>query len=713
MDQYQAYAPRETSRAGDTPRQAPSLAIGRPRSFLFLQGPISSFFDRLGRALIERGHHVHRINLHLGDQLFWRLPATHFRGRFEDWREFVGAMLDQHQITDLVLHGDRRPYHIVAAEEARARGIAVTATDLGYVRPDWITLEFDGMTTYSRFPRDPAAIRELAAALPEPDLQPRFQTPFWLIATLDVAYNLGLVFGRLFYPHYRYHSVCHPFAEYAGWLWSRAKRRFTARATAAEKQRLATAPGSYFLVPLQLSTDFQIRAHSPFRDGREAVREIIASFAGSGSSRQLVFIVHPLDNGLIGWSRLVGRLARQFGIAEQVLALPGGTPVELLCNAAGIVTINSTVGVTALRHGVPVKVLGNAVFDIAGLTCQPPLDAFWHDPRPPEPELMAAFLRALVGTTQVKGGYYERASQVCAIAGFVERLEAGLYPLPPLTAADLAARAPGVRSRSVVVAGVSDRIGVALARASAAPGVGLCLIGEGARILDRAAADCRHRGARVETLRLGGSGGPFLSDYLAALDREAPLDVLVLHADAAAEPVPGHIVGGQIVGQELVCASDAVAAVAQLMRRRGRGEIVLVSRQAGREAAGDPRAALRVAKAFLAYGAALRRRLRADGVSVVVVAPSGIAIHAAARFHASQLPMIGADRVAEQIARRQRRWSRAAITVPGPVAVAMRALRMVPSRLREAARDMLLPSVDSIGEPADEAPLPDESGSGD
>src|SRR5260370_4228483 len=162
-----------------------------------------------------------------------------FRGRYEDWRAFVAAALERHRVTDLVLHGDRRRYHIVAAEDARARGLAVIAADLGYVRPDWITLEYDGMTTYSRFPRDPAAIRALAAALPAPDLQPRFHTPFWLIAVLDVAYNLGLVFGRLFYPHYRYHSVCHPFAEYAGWLWARAKRRVIARATAAEQRPLA------------------------------------------------------------------------------------------------------------------------------------------------------------------------------------------------------------------------------------------------------------------------------------------------------------------------------------------------------------------------------------------------------------------------------------------------------------------------------------------
>ena len=47
--------------------EAASGQAAAPRSFLFLQGPISDFFDRLGRALIARGHHVHRINLHFGD----------------------------------------------------------------------------------------------------------------------------------------------------------------------------------------------------------------------------------------------------------------------------------------------------------------------------------------------------------------------------------------------------------------------------------------------------------------------------------------------------------------------------------------------------------------------------------------------------------------------------------------------------------------------
>jgi capsular polysaccharide export protein len=686
MDAYTTYT-------ADRPGPAAAGASGEDkavaRSFLFLQGPISGFFDRLGRALIARGHRVARVNLHFGDRLFWRLPATDFRGRFADWREFVGDLMDRHQVTDLVLHGDRRPYHIIAAEEARARGIAVVATDLGYVRPDWLTLEYDGLTTYSRFPRDPAAIRSLAAELPEPESGAAFHTPFWLIASRDVAYNLGLVFGRPFFPHYRYHSTVHPFAEYAGWLWSRPRKLLAARATAAAKARLQQAPGSYFLVPLQLSTDFQIRAHSPFVDLRDAVREMVRSFAASGSRRKLVFVVHPLDNGLIDWHWLIGLLAREGGAREQVLALHGGTPIELLRNAAGVVTVNSTVGVTALALGVPVKALGNAVFVVPGLTSGAPLDDFWHDPSPPEPGLPAAFLRALIGTTQVRGGYYQRGAQERAIAGFVERLEHRPYELPPLTAVELAARAPRADERAIVITGGSNPHGIALARHFAAPGVRLTLIGAAAETLARAAADCRQRGALVETF-CPDCDGPSTTAVVAAFDRRFPVDLLVAQGEAE---------------RDLRNAMDAVAALAEPMRRRGRGAILLAGGMTG---AVGPRAV----GAWLAYATALRRRLRGAGIFVGVAAPRCVALRLTAWLRVPALASEGADRVAELIdrglCRRRRR-----IVLPGTARLVGRGLRRLPSRAGVTVRDVLLPVAAELADAVDEAPLAEKSGIGD
>jgi capsular polysaccharide export protein len=400
----------------DRRRSAGASALTFPRSFLFFQGPQSYFFERVARALSAQGHRVHRINLNLGDRMFWRLPASDFRGRFEAWPGFVGNALERRRITDIVLLGGSRPYHVAAIEAARERGVAVHVTDLGYVRPGWLTLEPDG----SHFPRDPGAIRTLAAQFPAPDLAPGFATPFRLLAAHDIAYTIATSLGRPLYAHYRRHGLYHPFAEYAGWIGNAPRRLATRHATAAAKARLAATPGGYFLYPLQLATDFQLRVRSPFADAREALRTVLRSFAESRSARRLAVVGHPLDEGLIDWHRLI----RQHG-DDRVLFFHGGIPDELLANAAGMVTVNSTTGLGALRKGVPVKTLGRAIYDVAGLTHTGHLAGFWCDPLPPDPDLMAAFLRALIGTAQIKGGYYTLAEQAQALPAFVERLENG------------------------------------------------------------------------------------------------------------------------------------------------------------------------------------------------------------------------------------------------------------------------------------------------
>jgi len=398
--------------------QGASVLTSPRRSFLFLQGPQSFFFERVARTLLGRGHRVHRINLNLGDRLFWRLPATDFRGTPEDWPIFIHEALQDRAVTDLIFLGDRRPYHIVAGEAARARGATVWVTDLGYLRPGWLTLEQDGMTSFSHFPRDPAAIHALARTCPEPDFAPIADAGFRRLALHDIAYNVAAVLGRPLYPGYRRHGLYHPFAEYAGWIKNAPRRLLARRATMAAKAHLATEQGGYFLFPLQLATDFQLRAHSPFADARDALRLVLQSFAASSSARRLAVVAHPLDEGLIDWRPVIAG-------HDRVVFLEGGVTDALLASAAGVVTVNSTVGLTAVRLGVAVKALGTAIYDIAGLTYPGDLADFWRDPRPPDPELLALFLRALVGATQIKGGYHGRAAQDLALPAFVARLEQG------------------------------------------------------------------------------------------------------------------------------------------------------------------------------------------------------------------------------------------------------------------------------------------------
>jgi NAD(P)-dependent dehydrogenase (short-subunit alcohol dehydrogenase family) len=191
-----------------------------------------------------------------------------------------------------------------------------------------------------------------------------------------------------------------------------------------------------------------------------------------------------------------------------------------------------------------------------------------------------------------------------------------------------------------------------------------------------------------------------LAESLAALDCRNPVDLLVVAADPRGN------------GQDVTGAMLPVAVLAEPMRRRGRGEIVLVGGLAGRPAMRDLEAAGRTATAFLAYGASLRRRLRMHGVAVVVVAPGRIALRAASWCGEPAVAEIAADRLAERLLLR-RFGRRAVIAAPGPLTVALRLLRLAPSRLRNAFRDLRPPSVAAMREAADEAPLPGEPGVGD
>lgn len=405
-----------------------------PRAYLFLQGPISPFFSEIGAALRARGASVHRINLSLGDRMFWRGPgAVDYRGTEEAWPRFVDRFIERHAISDVVLLGEQRPYHRAAIAAARRHGASVTVTDFGYLRPDWITFEQDGMSAESRFPRDPAAIRALAAGVPEPDLAPLYRDHFPRQAMWDVAYHLANLVPFV-YRHYRTHQLHHPLAVYAGTALRLAARRFDNRAAERVLERLEGQPDLY-LFPLQMETDFQLRAYSRYPSLTAAIEDVVASFARAApAAARLLVKVHPLDPGLRNWSRVLARVADAAGVGERVHYLAGGNLDRAIRASRGVVTINSTVGLRAILLDRPLHVLGEAVYRVPGLASSGELDPFWQHPEPPDAELRRAFVTAMASTIQMRGVFYNRPGLDVAVAQAVRRLEGGFInqPLPLL-----------------------------------------------------------------------------------------------------------------------------------------------------------------------------------------------------------------------------------------------------------------------------------------
>lgn len=393
------------------------------RRFLFLQGPPGPFFRLLGAALAELGAEVHRINLSGGDRYDWREGAIDFRGRGATWPLYVDAFLRDRRITDLIVFGDCRPMHRTAMGMAQLRGIEVHVFEEGYIRPDWMTLEGGGVNGHSSFNRDAAYILEAARGLPPlPDLPPitarfdrRARDSYW--------HYHHVVTGRLLlrFPFYRSHrpgSIC---LDGIGWAlrFLRAKRR-----RRQAEQALAKVAGQrYFLFPLQLSGDYQIRAHSPFAAMPPAVDYVLESFVKHAPADCLLLVKeHPLDSGYRNWRRYLARAARRYGIGPRVVHIDGGDLQALAKGALGMVCVNSTSGTLALEVGTPVVVLGEAVYDVPGITYQDPLDRFWQDPGQPDATLYAAFKRLLHAQCLVRGGLASESAVRTLIETSIARL---------------------------------------------------------------------------------------------------------------------------------------------------------------------------------------------------------------------------------------------------------------------------------------------------
>lgn len=399
----------------------------KPRVFLFLQGPNCGFFAGLARRLRERGHTCWRINLCFADWFFWRGGgACNYRGTLDGWPAFLEKFYTERGVTDLILLGEQRVYHKAAVELARRQGIQVTVTEWGYLRPDWITLEKEGMSGQSLFPRDPEIIRALAREVGEPDFRKLYPDAFWRVALHGVfadSYNWILHF---LYPGYQSHLLANPVWLYvcAGWRIWRAKRREKATRKQITRLRTQARQGHpYFLFPMQIEMDFQIRAYSPFSGMQEVLQRIMESFARHApKTHRLLVKLHPLDPGLKNWEKIVNDLAEEAGVGRRVFFFDGGSFDVMVKSCTGVVAVNSTAGLSALQNGKPVKVLGQAVYDISGLVDPQSLDGFWQNPQPPDGTLVHDFLRAVAGCIQVKGGFFSKAGLQAAISGAEHRL---------------------------------------------------------------------------------------------------------------------------------------------------------------------------------------------------------------------------------------------------------------------------------------------------
>lgn len=401
------------------------------RRFLFLQGVCSPFFGRLSDALVQAGHFVLKVDFNAGDLLYsWGRNSISFRGRPQELRDFYDRIYRTHGITDQVLFGDRRPIHRPAVEHGDVCGVRTHVFEEGYFRPHWVTLEREGVNGHSLLPRDPDWFWRASDYLGSPSAVTAFKQPFLPRSLHDQMYHYAGAWNPVLFPHYRSHAPMNAAVEYAGYAWRLPMLRLFKRLERARISDVLEGGRPFFVFPLQLSSDAQIRDHSRFANMFEVIEYVLASFTRfAPQDARLLIKNHPLDPGLSFYGRFVKRLALEAGLGERVVYVETGDLERMAAKAAGMVTVNSTAGMLALQCGCPVVCLSDPIYNLPGLTDQQGLDEFWCAPRRPDAEMFRRFRDVVIFTTQVNGGFYSSEAINFAVVNASRVLLAEQSPL--------------------------------------------------------------------------------------------------------------------------------------------------------------------------------------------------------------------------------------------------------------------------------------------
>jgi capsular polysaccharide export protein len=363
------------------------------RHFLFLQGLPGPFFRRLAKALLQQGGRVSRINFNGGDWFDWRMrAAVSFRQPLAHWPEWLERHVTEHHVTDIVLFGEFRPPHRTAFALNAKGKVRLFVFEEGFLRPYYATLEMfeDGK-------QQPLGSDQLEVK--------QFEGHFRRRVFESGRYWLSVTLLKPFYRHYRSHRPDNAWQEFVAWCRRRMRR--AREYYLSDRAMQALGDRSFFLFPLQLDGDAQIRDRSPFGSISAAVEIAMSDFAANAPAHAvLLFKRHPLDPSVTDWRSFVKQCAQRLGVANRVLFVEYAVLESLLSDCEGVVTINSTVGPLALAENKPVFVMADAVYGRAGLVHQGALGTFWTTPTPPSRDAYNDFVRDLKRLSQTNGGFH-------------------------------------------------------------------------------------------------------------------------------------------------------------------------------------------------------------------------------------------------------------------------------------------------------------------
>ena len=376
---------------------------------LLLQGPVGSFFKDLSTYLQQQNKEVFKINFNGGDSYYYpkSIKNTYdYKGLLENFEDFLITFINEHNIQCIVVFGDCREYHQQAKQACQQKKLPFFVFEEGYFRPHFVTLEKNGANDYSTLPRN-AAFYLNQPTRPLKEEKP-LASGFRRMSCKAMQYYLAMSWHAKAYPNYQHHRIA-SLTEYAShWLKSsliRAKNYLPEKKFERDLKQGKFDP--FYLVTLQVHNDAQICCHSKYKKVEEYLGEILTSFIQSAPANlNLIIKHHPMDRSFTDYQNFIQQKIHNTSAEKRVFYVFDVNLPQLFRQAQGAITLNSTSGLSALIHHLPLKLLGRANYNFAGLTFQGPLKDFWCNPPKPSEQLIQDFRQFQMYKTQMNGSFY-------------------------------------------------------------------------------------------------------------------------------------------------------------------------------------------------------------------------------------------------------------------------------------------------------------------
>ncbi|HEA3287326.1 TPA: capsule biosynthesis protein [Pasteurella multocida] len=383
-------------------------------NYLLLQGPIGPFFTELSAWLKTFHKQVFKINFNSGDEAFYpnSIPQTFaYQGQLDQFDQYLRFFCHQHSIDAIICFGDTRAYHRIAKIVADKQKISFWVFEEGYLRPEYVTLEKGGVNDYSQLPRHANFFLSQAACCSEISAPEKLAKGFIPLATIAIKYYTKAYFNQHKYPDYQHHRILDLKYYIKLWLTSGIKRAYYYWQDRSFGKKVAAGKlGDFFLVPLQVYDDSQVRIHCDYESVDAFLKEILESFIHHApSALNLIIKHHPMDRGFVDYGHVIKQYKTQYPAFKKRIFYVHDVPTPILLRKGkGMITLNSTSGISALLHCMPVLTLGRASYNFEGLTYQGNLHNFWHNKGLPEAKVFDAYRKYHLSKTQINGSFYSK-----------------------------------------------------------------------------------------------------------------------------------------------------------------------------------------------------------------------------------------------------------------------------------------------------------------